>query len=57
MKSWETSYKENKALIDTFGARLKRRLNRVFDVIAFACLDYPRLAHIVRKKRKTASKR
>lgn len=32
--------KENKALTTTFGARGKRRSNRVFDVIHFIYLDY-----------------
>jgi tRNA A37 N6-isopentenylltransferase MiaA len=31
---------EDEAMITTFGARDKRRLNRVFDVIGFIYLDY-----------------
>jgi hypothetical protein len=41
MRCWEVSQiKEDESLTTAFGARGKRRLNRVFDAISFIYLDY-----------------
>jgi hypothetical protein len=48
--------KEDEALTIDFGARGKRRLNRVFDVIHFVYLDYYFLAQGKGKKRESALK-
>lgn len=48
--------KEDRVLITTFAGQEKRRLNRVFDTIAFFYPDYPRLAQGGRKKREQTSR-
>jgi hypothetical protein len=47
---------EGKAMNTTFGARGKRRLNRVFDIIGFIYPDYCFLAQKKGLKRKSALK-
>lgn len=48
--------KKEDGALTTFGAQGKRRLTRVFDVVGFVYLDYPRLAQCGIKKKKDASK-
>jgi hypothetical protein len=46
---------ENDTMTTAFGARSKKRLNRVFDVIRFIYLDYCYPSRKQGKKRKTAT--